>query len=226
MLRDAKRKLSASPAKKVLVINTGAHLSNFSLAVQERFKALCDADQFVERVSYGSDHRTLRAADATVPDSFNPGAWGGRPPPTFPDVHVTIGLDKGGHPGSEKIVVSIVNQKRPNNPRNTILAAVRPCKKDEYPEVSEFVAIHSPRIDELLERGLDVCSERRPVRLLLSGDFESQTTVVGHKGPNSTMPCLQCKSTKAPSIAHATLDAKYGTLPDVSGPWLHRDADQ
>ena len=159
MLRDAKRKLSASPAKKVLVINTGAHLANFSLAVQERFEALCDADQFVGRFSYGSDHRTLRAADATVPDSFNPGARGGRPPPTVPDVHVTIGLDKGGDPGSEKIVVSIVNQKRPNNPRNTILAAARPCKKDEYPEVSKILAIHSPRIDELLERGLDVCSE-------------------------------------------------------------------
>jgi len=40
------------------------------------------------------------------------------------------------------------------------------------------------------------------------------------------MPCLQCKSTKVPSIAHATLDAKYGTLQDVSGPWLPRDADQ
>jgi len=88
------------------------------------------------------------------------------------------------------------------------------------------MAIHSPRIDELLERGLDVRGERRPVRLLLSGDFESQTTVVGHKGPNATMPCLHCKSTKVPSIAHATLDANYGTLQDVSGPWLPRDADQ
>jgi len=197
-----------------------------SLAVQERVTALCDADQFVERFVYGSDHRPLRAADATVPDNFDPGAWGGRPPPTVPDVHVTIGLDKGGDPGSEKIVLSIVNQKRPNNPRNTILAAVCPCNKDKYPEMSAMMAIHSPRIDELLERGLDVRGERRPVRLLLSGDFESQTTVVGHKGPNATMPCLQCKSTKAPSIAHATLDAKYGTLQDVSGPWLHRDADQ
>jgi len=139
---------------------------------------------------------------------------------------MTICLDKGGDPGSEKTVVSIVNQKRPNNPRNTILAAVCPCNKNKYPEVSAMMAIHSPRIYELLERGLDVRGERRPVRLLLSGDFEPQTTVVGHKGPNATMPCLQCKSTKAPSIAHATLDAKYGTLQGVSGPWLHRDADQ
>jgi len=172
----------------------------------------------VERFFYGSDHRPLRAADATVPDSFDAGAWGGRPPPTFPDVHMTIRLDKGGDPGSEKTVVSIVNQKRPNNPRNTILAAVCPCNKDTYPEVSAMMAIHSPRIDKLLERWLDVRGERRPVRLLLSGDFEPQMTVVGHIGPNATMPCLQCKSTKAPSIAHDTLVAKYGTLQGVSGP--------
>jgi len=89
-----------------------------------------------------------------------------------------------------------------------------------------MMATHMPCIDELLGRGLDVRGERRPVRLILSGDYQSQTTVVGHKGPNATMPCYQCKSTKAPRIAHAALDAKYGTLQDVVGPWHLRDADQ
>ena len=56
VLRDAKRKLAASPAKEVLVTKTGAHLANLSLAVQERVTALCDADQFIERFVYGSDH--------------------------------------------------------------------------------------------------------------------------------------------------------------------------
>jgi len=89
-----------------------------------------------------------------------------------------------------------------------------------------MMAIHSPRVDEILARGVDVRGERRPVRLLLSGDFESQCTVVGHKGPNATMPSYQCKSTTAPSTTHATLYERYGTLQDVSGPSHMRDADQ
>ena len=169
MLRDAKQKLAASSANEVLTTNKGAHLANLSLAVQERGTALCDADQFTKRLVYGSDHQPLRAVDATVPDNFDPGAWGRRPPPTVPDVHVTIGLNKGGDPGSETIVLRIVNQKRPKNARKTILVAVCSYNKEKFPEVSAMMSIQSPRIDELLERGLDVRGKRRPVRLLLSG---------------------------------------------------------
>jgi len=226
VLRSTKRELATAPSKQVLVTSTGAPIANLALAVQERVTALHDADQFVERFVYGIDHEPLRAADAVVPYGFDPGAWGGRPPPTVPDVHVRICLDKGGDPSSEKIVVSTVNQERPNNPSSTILAAVCPCNKDNYGEVSSMMATHSPRTDELLSRGLDVHGERRPVRLLLSGDYESQTKVVGHKDPNATTPCICFKSTKAPSITHATLDAKYGTLQDVSGPWHLRADDQ
>jgi len=169
VLRDAKQKLAASSANEVLTTNKGAHLANLSLAVQERGTALCDADQFTKRLVYGSDHQPLRAVDATVPDNFDPGAWGRRPPPTVPDVHVTIGLNKGGDPGSETIVLRIVNQKRPKNARKTILVAVCSYNKEKFPEVSAMMSIQSPRIDELLERGLDVRGKRRPVRLLLSG---------------------------------------------------------
>ena len=100
VLRSTKRELAAATSKQVLVTSTGAHIANLALAVQERVTAPCDADQFVERFVYGTDHESLRAADAVVPDGFDPGAWGGRPPPRVPDVHVSIGLDKGGDPGS------------------------------------------------------------------------------------------------------------------------------
>ena len=226
VLRAAKKELADSPAKQVVVTTTGAHLANLAMAVQERVTALCDAGRFVERFVYGADRKPLRAEDAVVPGDFEIGAWGGRPLPTVPDVHITVGLDKGGEPASEKIVLSIVNQDRPNNPSNTILAAVCPCTKDKYPEVSAMMATHTAGVNELLQRGLDVRGERRPVRLLLSGDLESQCTVVGHKGPSATMPCIQCKSTKAPTVTHSTLDAKYGTLQDVSGPWRPREAGQ
>jgi len=115
VLRAARRELASSPAKEVIVTSTGAHLANLTLAVQERVTAVCDAGQFVERFVYGPDHEPLRAEDATVPNDFDPGAWGGRPPSTVPDVHITVGLDKGGDPGSEKSVVTIINQERPNN---------------------------------------------------------------------------------------------------------------
>jgi len=225
-LRKAKRVLSASPAKEVVVTSTGAHLANLAPAVLERVTALCDADQFVERFVYGRDHKPMRATYAGVPADFEPGARGGCPPPSVPDVHISVGLDKGGDPASVKIVVSLINQDQPKNPSNTILAAVCPCRQDQYPQVAAMMGIHSPRVEEPLARGIDVRGERRPVRLLLSGDFESQCTVVGHKGPNATMPCYQCKSTKAPSTTHATLEKRYGTLQDVSGPWHMRDADQ
>jgi len=89
-----------------------------------------------------------------------------------------------------------------------------------------MMATHVPCIDESMGMGLDERGERRPVRLILSGDYESQTTVVGRKGPNATMSCYQCKRTKAQSIVHAALHAKHGTLQDVLGPWHLRDADQ
>jgi len=170
-----------------------------------------------------ASHLSVRAR---VPADFEPGAWGGCPPQSVPDVHISVGLDKGGDLASVKLVVSLINQDRPNNPSNTILAAVCSCRQDQYPQVAAMMAIHSPRVDEILARGVDVRGERRPVRLLLSGDFESQCTVVGHKGPNATMPSYQCKSTTAPSTTHATLYERYGTLQDVSGPSHMRDADQ
>ena len=108
--RAAKRELASSPVKEVIVTSTGAHLENLALAVHQRVTALCDAGQFVERSVYDPDHEPLRAEDATVPNDFDPGAWGGRPPPTVPDVHITVGLDRGGDPGSEKFVVTMINQ--------------------------------------------------------------------------------------------------------------------
>ena len=106
---------------------------------------------------------------------------------------MTIGLNKGGDPGSETIVLSIVNQKRPKNARKTILVAVCSYNKDKYPEVSAMMSIQSPRIDELLERGLDVRGERRPVRLLLSRDFESQNDSGRAQRPerNNAMSAVQ-----------------------------------
>jgi len=226
VLRAAKKELADLPAKKVVVTTTGAHLANLAVAVQERVTALCDASRFFERFVYGADGKPLRAEDAVVPGGFEIGSWGGRPPPTVPDVHITVGLDKRGEPASERIVLLIVNQDLPNNPRNTILAAVSPCTEDKFPAVSDVTATHTAGVEELLQRGLDVRGERRPVRLLLSGDQESQCTVVGHKGPSATMPCIPCKSTKALTITHSKLAAKYGTLQDGSGPWRPREAGQ
>jgi len=116
VLRDAKRELAASPAKEAVVNTAGAHLANLALAVQERVTALCDTGQFVERFVYGAEHRPLRDEDAAAPEDFDPGAWGGRPPATVPEDHITVGFDKGGDPGSVEMVVSINNEQRPNKP--------------------------------------------------------------------------------------------------------------
>jgi len=54
------------------------------------------------------------------------------------------------------------------------------------------------------------------VRLFLTGDYAALCTVLGHKGPSATMPCLMSLSTRSPSIEHSVLDAKYLTLQDIT----------
>jgi len=209
-LRAARRELSSLPGKQVIVTGSGAHLVSLTAAIQERVSALCAAGRFVERPVRGALNAVQEPAGAadlpTLP---------GSPPPSVPDVQVTLGLDKGGDPGTVKIVATIINQAHPNSPSNTILAGVCPCQTDNYDDLAEMLETHLPQVDALLRDGVWVRGERRPVRLLLGSDYAAQCDVLGHNGASATQPCLGCKSTRGPSKAQALLDVAYGTLQDV-----------
>jgi len=56
---------------------------------------------------------------------------------------------------------------------------------------------------------------RRPVPLLLGGDYAAQCDVLGQKGASVMQPCLLCRRTRSLSGAQVVLDAAYGTLQDL-----------
>jgi len=155
-LRKARQRMEALPARQITVDGAGAHISNLSLAVQERVSALCKAGRFVERHVYDDAYRaiakTVLFSDAAASDkSFLAGC----PPMDMKDVHLTVGLDKGGSPASVKIVVGIIHQAHPNNPNNTILAAVCPCEKTTMTTSTPCLKPARPRSRPCL---LAVCS--------------------------------------------------------------------
>lgn len=188
-------------------------------AVEQRLSALWNAGVFRERPVRTREGALARQTrDYVILDDGEPAYPDGCPPDDMRDVQLSLGLDKGGAPASEKIVLGFMNQDQPNNIRNTLLLAACLCQKDKYPQVAAMLESHVAQIQDLFLYGVVVGGHRRAVRLFLSGNYEALCTVVGHKGPSATMPCLWCLRLRAPSRAQGALDAKYGTLQDVKPP--------
>ena len=209
-LRDARRELFSLSEKQVVVTPSGAHLASLAAAIQERVSDLCDRDLFVERPV--RDFLLVPAEQAAHPPVV---AFPGSLPSSEPDVQVTVGLDKGGDPGTVKIVATVINQEHQNSPANTILVGVCPCQHDKYDELAAMLETHLPQIDSLLRDGVWVRGVRGLVRLILGCDNAAQCNVVGHKGASATQPCLYCLSTRSSSEKQNVLDVAYGTLQDL-----------
>jgi len=171
---------------------------------------LCGRHLFVERPV--RDFRLVPAEQAAHPPVV---AFPGSPPNSEPDFQVTLGLDKGGDPGTVKMVATVINQEHPNSPANTILVGVCPCQDDKYDELAAMLETHLPKIDSLLRDGVGVRGVRRPVRLILGYDYAAQCNVVGHKGASATQPCLHCLSTRSSSEKQNVLDVADGTPQDL-----------
>jgi len=207
----------------MVVDSSGAHLTSLSDAVQENVSSLVGSDDWVERYL---DDASLRPVEKIGGfEAPPPGKPGGSPAASTPEVQVSLELDKGGSPSSVKIVAGILNQAHPNNPANTILVAVCPTEKDKYQDLAAMLERHLPELDRLMREGVLVVAARRAVRPFLTGDLAALCTVLGHKGPNATQPCLWCKSTKAPSIRHTSLDADFGTRQGLTTQRTLRDVE-
>ena len=112
-LHAARRELSSLPGKQVIVTGSGAHLASLTAAIQERVSAFLVAGLFIElpvRGALNVHNEPSGAADLPI--------LPGSPPPSVPDVQVTLGLDQGGDPFTVKHVATIINQAHPNSPSN------------------------------------------------------------------------------------------------------------
>jgi len=205
VLRAARARLADLPAKRVTVTRTGAHLVNLNEAVAEKLTALSASNGLVERLIRGADLVPIPQTEAYSPPSVGSGSCplAASSPPNEKDVHLALGLDKGGSPSSVKVVLVLEHKKHPHRLSNTILVAVYPAEKDSYDEASEMQKEHLQQVRDLVREGVVVNGERRAVRLFLSCDYEALCTFHGHKGESGTMSCLMCYTTKTACASHA-----------------------
>ena len=209
-LLEERRERSSLPGKEVIMTVSGAHLVSFTAAIQERVPAVFVAGLFIElpvRGALNVHNEPCGAADLPI--------LPGSPPPSVPDVQVTLGLDQGGDPITVKQVATIINQAHLNGASNTFLAGVCPCERDGHNDLAAMLVTHLPQVDSLLRDGVWVEGVRRRVRLLIGSDYAAHCDVLWHKRASETNPCLGCKSTRWLRKAWKLLDAAFSTLQDV-----------
>jgi len=212
-LREARASLMTLPAMQVSFLDTRAHLAHLSRAVEGRLADLWSAGLFIERPAYNPQVLAIpRTRDYDISSNGRPPYRDSCPPADMRDIHISIGLDRGGAPSSVKVVMSILNQEHPNIRRNTLLVEVCPEFKDKYPEVAAILAPHVAQLLRMSKTGVVVGGHRRAVRVFVSSDFPVLTITFGHKGYSASMPCPCCLGMKCPKEAHSLQDEAFGTL--------------
>jgi len=212
-LRKARATLLRAPANEVHVDDSGAHRSNLRLAVQDRLGQLCTAGLFIERPVYDAAGKAVPKTRAfTIPAEGETTFPLGTPPENMLDVHLLIGLDKGGSPSSVKVVMGLHNQSSPHRLGNTLLMSVCPAQSDRYDSLVGMFAPHTAGLLDLHRRGVVVGGQRRAARIFVVGDWLGVCGALGHKGPNASLPCPICLGTKAPSQRWHALDMAFGSI--------------
>jgi len=198
-LRKSRATLSREPSAAVSEDDTGAHLVNLRAALERRLVDLCQSKVFVERLVCDEQGRPVsQTRDFEVPPKGGPPYPDECPPPDMRDVQFSFGLDKGGTPSSVKVVMGLLNQAHPHRLAKSMLAAVCPCENDKHEDVEKMLRTHVPAIQDLLLNGFVLDGHRRAVRLFLTGDYPVICILLGHNGPNETLPCVKCLGTKVP----------------------------
>jgi len=215
-LRQARSALMKVPANDASLLDTGAHLSHLCRAVQGRLSDLWSAGLFVERPLFDPDGVAIpQTRDYEVPSTGRPQYSDFYPPADVRDIHISVGLDRGGNPSSLKVVMGFMNHEHPDRLGNTLLTGVCPEFKDEYPEVAAILAPHVAQLHQLTFTGVVVGPQRRAVRVSVNSDYPSVCNTAGHKGHSANLPCPMCLGTKSPSDAQWLLDALFGTVQDL-----------
>ena len=189
-LRPAQSALVRLPANVVSLLDTGAHLTHLCRAVEGRLSVLWSSVLFIERPSSDPDGIAIpQTRDEEVPSNGRPVYSDFCPPADMRDIHISVGLDRGGDPSSVKVVMGFMNQEHPKRLENIILLGVCPEVKDKYPEVSAILAPHVAQSHQLSLTGVVVGRHRRAVRVVINSDFPAVCNTTGHKGHSASLPC-------------------------------------
>jgi len=209
--------LTALSANEVSLLDTGAHLAYLSRSVEGRLAQLWSAGLFIERPSfYPQGVLVQQTRDYEAPSDGTPTYRDFCPPADMRDVHIAVGLDRGGDPTSVKVCMGFLNQDSPNRLGNTLLMAVCPESKDKYPEVAAILSPHEAQLPRLALAGVVVGPHRRAVRVFVNSDYPAVCNTTCHKGHSSSLPCPFCLGTKCSSDRRCVLVAPFGTIQDLT----------
>ena len=212
--RSAFRKV---PADDVFLLDTAAHPSQFCRVVEGRLSDLWYAELFVERPSFDPEGVAIpQTRNYEVPRTRRCLYSDFCPPAEIRDIHISVGLDRGGDPSSVKVVIGFRNQGHPNRLGNTLLMGVRPESKETYLEVAAMLAPLVAQLHQLFLTGVVVGPQRRAVRVFFNSDYPSVCNTTGHKGHSASLPCPMCLGTKSPRDAQWLLHALFGIVQDLS----------
>jgi len=128
-------------------------------------------------------------ADLVARNQFIDRPVAGRP---AGEILLAFGLDEGGRQSSCKAILACINQAHSCSRDNTILFGVFPCQKDEYSSLAAMAELYAPDLEDLRTNGVSVAGVKRPVHLVLLGDYSFTTSFDGHAGASSCVPCAYC----------------------------------
>jgi len=213
------------PAMEVSFVGTGANQAYLSRAVEGRL-----ADQWVARLlieCLANDPQGVaisQTRDNEIPSDERPSHRGFYPPADMQDIHISIGLDRGGNPSSVKGVMGFPNHEHPNRLGNLLLVAVCSHSKEEHPEVVATLSAHVAQLLRLSYTEVVVGGHGRAVRMFVNSDFPAVTSTLGYKGHSASMPCHSCLDMTCPTESHPLLDRAFETLRDWDYTHLPRTA--
>jgi len=99
------------------------------------------------------------------------------------DLHLCVGLDKGGRgTPTAKLVSTVANQARPQSRSDSILMSTMPCIRDDNAGLHEMNGTWVVELQRTLKRGVAVGGTLRAVRLIWTGDLAFLSAFVGHAG--------------------------------------------
>lgn len=218
-LRRELAALAQEPERQVWADSRGAHLVSMRCALSGLFVKLRSSGGFVERHVRGAD-----GAPVAHTIQF-------RPTPELPyelhsdstaEVHVCVGLDKGGRrTATAKLVLKTPNQKRPMSRGNSIMLSAMPCDGSTNAYQHSMIDPWMGALHNLMDNGILIGGALRALRVFLAGDLAFLSAFMGHQGASARMPCVWCSPVSRPSNENAALVAEDGHLQAAAVPPRH-----
>jgi len=216
VLRAATRAISADPGRQAWTDDCGAHLVSLRDALECSLAELVASGQFREHLVCDTDGLPVPHTSAYRP---TPEAAYELHADQVADVHLCLGLDKGGiGVSTAKLVATIPNQERPMSRANSILLSTMPCTSDANADLHEMVGPWMGDLQALLASGVSVNGSLRAVRLFPTGDLSFLSDFLGHKGATCRHPCVFCHVVGRPDMGSTELLAVCGSMQDVTAP--------